>query len=147
MWFPWKKGPRGGERFSWGEAGMRLVFPFLLLRMCFCFRYLLSPSPYGTPRWDKSWEWRGTRDVILPTPAPFLTNLFEPWFHVSLTQGFTSHFQWNAPFGQATKKSPHYKLGNVWKENYLPKAALNQCCPNIYLAHTRRSCVNVCQRM
>lgn len=45
------------------------------------------------------------------------------------------------------EKSPHYELGNVWTENGLPKAALHPCSPNIYLAHTRRRCANVCQRM
>lgn len=43
-----------------------------------------------------------------------------------------SPFQWNVTLGQTMEKTPHYELGNVCKENYLPKAVLNQCCPNIY---------------
>lgn len=84
--------------------------------------------------------------ATLPAPT-FLINPLKPWFHVPRAPGFMSQFQWNVTLGQATVKTPHYERGNVWKENYLPKAVLNQCCPNIYLAHTWRSCANVCQRM
>jgi hypothetical protein len=59
--------------------------------------------------------------------CPHVFNKPQPWFYASLTLGFVSHFRWNAPFGQTTKKMPHYKLGNVEKENYLPKAVLNRC--------------------
>lgn len=144
---PWDSTGRrdlGGGGEVWMARGLK--FYLLLLRLCVCFHSLLSPNSYGAHRWQNSGEWRGTKDIPLPAPT-FLINILRPWFHACLTQGFMSHFQWNVTFGQTAKKSPHYKLGNVWKENYLPKAALNQCCPNIYLAHTRRSCVNVCQRM
>lgn len=138
---------RGGMgetcRLGRGHVGVRLSL--LPLRTCFCFHCLLSVLSPGAQRPEKSQgRWGGG---CHPGHPHSLMNPLKPWVYVSLTQGFMPRFQWNVTFGQTMKKTPHYKLGNVWKENYLPKAALNQCCPNIYLAHTRRSCVNVCQRM
>lgn len=140
----------GGGAFQLGRGQCRNSISLTPPEDCFCFHCLLCPHCQGAQRPEKRRrvkEERGWHSGCHPTCHHSFMNLLEPWLHVSLTQGFMSHFQWNVTFGQTTKKTSHYKLGNVWKENYLPKAALNQCCPNIYLAHTQRSCVHVCQRL
>lgn len=57
----------------------------------------------------------------------------KPGFHVSLALAFsTPYFNGMLRSVRPRRKLLIMELGNVRKESYLPKAVLNQCCPNIY---------------
>lgn len=78
----------------------------------------------------------------LPPPQQTSSNLSST--SPSLVDLCLIYNEWHAAFGGTTKKTPHYKLG---ERIIYPRAVLSHGCPTIYLAHTQRSCVNICQRM
>lgn len=113
---------------------------------CFCLPCLLCPHGQGPTDQRRVRKRAATHDVTLPTTEPPRTSS-NPGSTSPSLKDLRLIFKGMLHLVRPRRKLSHYQLRNMWKENYLPKAALNQCCPTIYLAHTRRSCVNVCQRM